>query len=134
MVHLDIWYRFRQSVAANDARLSLRHRHGIVSMQEEFSMLGKLSIMAGVAALLAISASDLAVARGGRAVGGHANVNVHRSGNVNVNRNVNVNVNRRVGVGAGAAVVGAAAVGAAVAAPRYYAPPACGYYPYPPCY
>jgi hypothetical protein len=36
------------------------------------------------------------------------------------------------GAVAGAAVVGAA-VGAAAAAP-YYAPPACGYYPYPPCY
>jgi hypothetical protein len=35
------------------------------------------------------------------------------------------------GVVAGAAV--GAAVGAAAAAP-YYAPPACGYYPYPPCY
>ena len=34
--------------------------------------------------------------------------------------------------GAGLAV-GAAAVGAAVAAP-YYNRPACGYYPYPPCY
>src|SRR5580704_15122935 len=34
----------------------------------------------------------------------------------------------------GAAAVGAAAVGAA-AAGAYYAPrPACGYYPYPPCY
>ncbi len=32
---------------------------------------------------------------------------------------------------AGAAV--GAAVGAAAAAP-YYPPPACGYYPYPPCY
>lgn len=39
------------------------------------------------------------------------------------------------GVAAGAAV--GAAVGAAAAAPRYgypYPPPACGYYPYPPCY
>lgn len=38
---------------------------------------------------------------------------------------------------AGAAVAGAAAVGAAAAyaAPYYYPPrPACGYYPYPPCY
>jgi len=39
-------------------------------------------------------------------------------------------VRRGVGVGVG---VGAAAVGAAVAAP-YYGRPACGYYPYPPCY
>jgi hypothetical protein len=30
--------------------------------------------------------------------------------------------------------LGAAAVGAAVAAPYYYGRPACGYYPYPPCY
>lgn len=40
------------------------------------------------------------------------------------------------GTVAGAAVAGAAvgaAVGAAAAAP-YYAPPPCGYYPYPPCY
>ena len=39
------------------------------------------------------------------------------------------------GVGAGlaaGAVVGAAA--AAAARPYYYPPPACGYYPYPPCY
>ncbi|HYC17429.1 MAG TPA: hypothetical protein VEC94_09485 [Pseudolabrys sp.] len=36
----------------------------------------------------------------------------------------------------GAAAVGAAAYGAAAAAypPPYYARPACGYYPYPPCY
>lgn len=40
------------------------------------------------------------------------------------------------GAVAGAAVAGAAvgaAVGAAAASP-YYPPPACGYYPYPPCY
>ncbi|HSI40871.1 MAG TPA: hypothetical protein VLA00_10025 [Xanthobacteraceae bacterium] len=41
--------------------------------------------------------------------------------------------------GAGAVAAGVAvgaAVGAAAAAPRYYypPPPACGYYPYPPCY
>jgi len=36
---------------------------------------------------------------------------------------------------AGAAAVGVAAVGAAAyAAPYAYARPACGYYPYPPCY
>ena len=35
---------------------------------------------------------------------------------------------------AGAAAVGAAAVGAAAYRPYGYAPPACGYYPYPPCY
>ena len=36
---------------------------------------------------------------------------------------------------AGAAAVGAAAVGAAAYYRPYgYAPPACGYYPYPPCY
>jgi hypothetical protein len=40
-------------------------------------------------------------------------------------------VRRGVGVGVG---LGAAAVGAAVAAPYYYGRPACGYYPYPPCY
>ena len=34
----------------------------------------------------------------------------------------------------GAAAVGAAAVGAAAAYGPYYRPPACGYYPYPPCY
>ena len=37
------------------------------------------------------------------------------------------------GAAVGAAAVGAAAVGAA-AAGGYYAPPPCGYYPYPPCY
>jgi hypothetical protein len=35
---------------------------------------------------------------------------------------------------AGAAAVGAAAVGAAAYRPYGYPPPACGYYPYPPCY
>jgi hypothetical protein len=42
----------------------------------------------------------------------------------------------RGAVYAGAAAVGAAAVGAAYAAPYAYpyARPACGYYPYPPCY
>ena len=48
-----------------------------------------------------------------------------------------------VGVGVGAAAVGAAAVGAAAAGAYYHPygypyyappPPACGYYPYPPCY
>ncbi|MGO7569443.1 hypothetical protein ACC738_17445 [Rhizobium ruizarguesonis] len=35
----------------------------------------------------------------------------------------------------GAGVVAGAAIGAAVAEDRrYYPPPACGYYPYPPCY
>ncbi|MBL8578309.1 MAG: hypothetical protein JNK47_13880 [Mesorhizobium sp.] len=34
---------------------------------------------------------------------------------------------------AGAATGAGAAIGAAAAAP-YYGPPACGYYPYPPCY
>lgn len=36
-----------------------------------------------------------------------------------------------VAFGAGVAV---GAVGAAAARPYYYGPPACGYYPYPPCY
>ena len=39
--------------------------------------------------------------------------------------------------GAGAAVAGAAVAGAAIGAAAtapYYPPPACGYYPYPPCY
>jgi hypothetical protein len=41
-----------------------------------------------------------------------------------------------VGAGIAAGAVAGAAVGAAVAHPygAYYAPPACGYYPYPPCY
>lgn len=34
----------------------------------------------------------------------------------------------------GAGVVAGAAIGAAAAERRYYAPGACGYYPYPPCY
>ncbi|MBB3391018.1 hypothetical protein FHT82_003790 [Rhizobium sp. BK275] len=34
----------------------------------------------------------------------------------------------------GAGVVAGAALGAAAAERRYYPPPACGYYPYPPCY
>jgi hypothetical protein len=45
-------------------------------------------------------------------------------------------VNRRVHRRAyyGAAAAGAAAVGAAAAGAYYYGRPACGYYPYPPCY
>ncbi|MCA3559998.1 MAG: hypothetical protein IOC82_03075 [Aestuariivirga sp.] len=40
-----------------------------------------------------------------------------------------------VAAGIAAGAVAGAAVGAAVAHPYgYYAPPACGYYPYPPCY
>jgi hypothetical protein len=38
-----------------------------------------------------------------------------------------------VAAGVAAGAVAGAAIGAAAAAP-YYAPPACGYYPYPPCY
>jgi hypothetical protein len=40
------------------------------------------------------------------------------------------------GAAVGAAAVGAAAVGAAAAGAYYnpYYAPACGYYPYPPCY
>jgi hypothetical protein len=34
----------------------------------------------------------------------------------------------------GAAAVGAAAYGAPYGYPYPYPPPACGYYPYPPCY
>lgn len=37
------------------------------------------------------------------------------------------------GAAVAAGAVAGAAIGAAAAAP-YYAPPACGYYPYPPCY
>jgi hypothetical protein len=72
---------------------------------------------------------------GGFRGGGFDRVNVNR---VNV---ANIGV---VGRGAwyrgapvAAAAVGGAAVGAAVAGaynPYYAAPPACGYYPYPPCY
>ncbi len=79
-------------------------------------MLRKFSIVAGLAALLAVSASDFAAARsvhagrsggGHRSAGVHHNANVHRNTNVhrnvNVNRNVNVhrnvNVNRNVHVG-----------------------------------
>ena len=45
-------------------------------------------------------------------------------------------VNRRVHRRAyyGAAAVGAAAVGAAAVGAYHYSQPACGYYPYPPCY
>jgi hypothetical protein len=69
-------------------------------------MLRNLSNMAAIAALLAVTVSDFAEARGGRgmarggggSVGVHRNVNANR--NVNVNRNVNanrnVNVNRNV--------------------------------------
>jgi hypothetical protein len=38
------------------------------------------------------------------------------------------------GAGYGAAAVGAAAVGTAAASAYPYGAPACGYYPYPPCY
>jgi hypothetical protein len=59
---------------------------------------------------------------GGVRVGGVYRGGVYRGG---VYRGAYV----RRGVG-----LGAAAVGAAVAAPYYYGRPACGYYPYPPCY
>ena len=66
-------------------------------------MLRKLSIMAGLVAILAVSASDFAAARvAGRGAGGGRSAGVHR----NVNANRNVNVNRRVGVGAGVGVGG----------------------------
>ena len=83
-------------------------------------MVRKLSIMAGLVAILAVSASDFAAARvagrgagGGRSASVHRNVNVNRNvnvhRNVNVNRNVNVhrnvNVNRRVGAGVGVGAV-----------------------------
>jgi hypothetical protein len=77
-------------------------------------MLRNLSNMAAIAALLAVTVSDFAEARGGRgmarggggSVGVHRNVNANR--NVNVNRNVNanrnVNVNRNVSVNRNARV------------------------------
>ncbi|MBX9760923.1 MAG: hypothetical protein K2Y29_19250 [Beijerinckiaceae bacterium] len=36
--------------------------------------------------------------------------------------------------GVGAGLAAGALIGAAAASAPYYAPPACGYYPYPPCY
>ena len=77
-------------------------------------MLRTLSIIAGVATLLALSSTDFALARGrsahvNRSAGVHRNVNVNAHRNVNVNRNVNVhrnvNVNRSVRVGVGVGVV-----------------------------
>jgi hypothetical protein len=44
---------------------------------------------------------------------------------------VNRRVHRRAYYGA---AVGAAAVGAAAVGAYHYSQPACGYYPYPPCY
>ena len=77
-------------------------------------MLRTLSIVAGIAALLAVSSADFAAARArsahvNRSAGVHRNVNVNAHRNVNVNRNVNVhrnvNVNRNVRVGVGVGVV-----------------------------
>jgi hypothetical protein len=85
-----------------------------------------LSVIFGIGFLATISTDASAYRRG---------VGVYRGGvyRGGVYRGV------RPGVAVGAAALGAAAVGAAAAgayyAPRYYAPaPACGYYPYPPCY
>lgn len=108
-------------------------------------MLGKFSIAVAIAAVFALSASDLAVARpAGR--GGHGNVGVHRNvnahRNVNIHRNVNVSRNVRVGVGAGVVrpwvrrpyfgtVVGGVALGTLLtvsAVPPVPAPGLCWYW------
>jgi hypothetical protein len=87
-----------------------------------------LSVIFGIGFLATISDDASAYRRG---------VGVYRGG---VYRGgVYRGVRPGVAVGVGAAALGAAAVGAAAAGayygPRYYAPaPACGYYPYPPCY
>ena len=82
------------------------------------------SVIVGIACLATISTDAFAYRRGvgvGRAGVYHGGV--YRGG---VYRGAAVR--RGVAVGVGAAAVGAAAAGA------YYAPPRCGYYPYPPCY
>jgi hypothetical protein len=70
-------------------------------------MLRKLSIAAAITAILAVTVSDFAVARGaargsGRSATAHrgvsANRNVHANRNVKVNRNVHRNVHVGVGV------------------------------------
>ena len=88
-----------------------------------------LSVVFGIGFLATISDDASAYRRG---------VGVYRGG---VYRGgVYRGVRPGVAVGIGAAAVGAAALGAAAAGgyygPGYYAPraPACGYYPYPPCY
>ena len=88
-----------------------------------------LSVVFGIGFLATISTDASAYRRG---------VGVYRGG---VYRGgVYRGVRPGVAVGIGAAAVGAAALGAAAAGgyygPGYYAPraPACGYYPYPPCY
>jgi hypothetical protein len=73
--------------------------------------------------------------RGGFNRVGVANVNVNRVGVVG-GRGAWYRGAPVAAAAVGGAAVGAAAVGAAAygAYPYYAAPPACGYYPYPPCY
>jgi hypothetical protein len=81
---------------------------------------------AAILASVCVSTDALAYRGAGRAggvrVGGVYHGGAYRGGAYR-----GAYVRRGVAVG-----VGAAAVGAAVAAPYYR--PACGYYPYPPCY
>jgi hypothetical protein len=88
-----------------------------------------ISFAAAVTLAVACVSTDALAWRGGGYRGGAVRVGgVYRGG---IYRGAYVRRGVGVGVGVG---LGAAAVGAAVAAPYYYNRPACGYYPYPPCY
>ena len=104
---------------------------GLIMSRRTILSLAATAIL-GIGFVATISTDASAYYRGGLYRGG-----VYRGG---VYRGYRV-VRPGVAVGIGAAAVGAAALGAAAAgayyAPGYYAPryaPACGYYPYPPCY
>ena len=109
---------------------------GLIMSRRTILSLAATAIL-GIGFVATVSTDASAYYRGGVYRGGVYRGGVYRGG---VYRGYRV-VRPGVAVGIGAAAVGAAALGAAAAgayyAPGYYAPryaPACGYYPYPPCY
>jgi hypothetical protein len=94
-----------------------------------FISLAAAVILAGAC----VSTDALAYRGGGYRAGGVRVGGVYRGGAYRGGAYRGAYVRRGVGVGVGVGV-GAAAVGAAAVAPYYYGRPACGYYPYSPCY
>jgi hypothetical protein len=91
-------------------------------------------LITSIAAVTALATAFISTdASAWRAAGGVRAGGVYRGGVYRGGAYRGAYVRRGVGVGVGVGL-GAAAVGAAVAAPYYYGRPACGYYPYPPCY
>ena len=110
-----------------------------LSLREERIMARKSIVSLAVAALIAIpclsaASTDAFAARRGAVAGGYHG-GMYRGGAYRggAYRGYAYRGGRyvRPGVGVGAAALGAAA---ATGAYGYYNRPACGYYPYPPCY